>query len=116
MNESEITANFQQVATNSGLSIPDMISDGKIQSLQFINPDGSKRFLSGGAIAGNYYAIGGKPDECLLVCEGYATGASLFEATGFAVAIAFNAGNLKSVSLALRGILAKRYTISILIA
>ena len=37
-----------------------------------------------------------------MIAEGYATGASVFEATGYAVAIAFDAGNVKRVSKALR--------------
>ena len=38
----------------------------------------------------------------LLVCEGFATGASLCEATGYPVAVAFDAGNLVHVAKALR--------------
>nr|MBP6718150.1 toprim domain-containing protein [Rhodoferax sp.] len=34
--------------------------------------------------------------------EGYATGASIHECTGHAVAVAFNAGNLEAVAVALR--------------
>ena len=74
---------------------------GEIKSLQFISPDGSKRFLKDGAIRGTYHGIG-KPNGTLLICEGYATAASLYEATGHAVACAFNAGNLIPVAEALR--------------
>jgi putative DNA primase/helicase len=42
------------------------------------------------------------PPLVILVCEGYATGASLHEATGRAVAIAFDAGNLVHVAGELR--------------
>lgn len=44
--------------------------------------------------------IGGrpKPGAPLLVAEGYATGATLHEATGLPVAVAFNAGNLAEVA------------------
>ena len=72
-----------------------------ITTLQFINPDGQKKFLTGGQITGSYFSIG-KPDKVLLICEGFATGATLYEATGHAVAVAFNAGNLKPVAEALR--------------
>lgn len=75
---------------------------GKLAGLQFIGPDGEKRFLTGGAVRGGFYSIGPKPERELLICEGFATGASLFEATGYPVAIAFNAGNLEAVALALR--------------
>ena len=49
---------------------------------------------------GCYHAIG-KPSGKLIVCEGFATGATIHEATGEAVAVAFNAGNLGAVAYAL---------------
>lgn len=88
-------------ALRLSLMVPARNSDGQLTTLQFINADGSKRFLTGGKITGSYFSIG-KPDKVLLICEGFATGASLFEATGYAVAVAFNAGNLKPVAEALR--------------
>jgi putative DNA primase/helicase len=89
-------------AYQDSLVLPVRDSSGTLHSLQFIGPDGEKRFLTGGRVQGCYYAIG-KPDGLLCVCEGFATGASIREATGHAVAIAFNAGNLLSVAKALRG-------------
>ena len=83
------------------LLIPARDSAGMLHTLQFIGPDGSKRFLSGGRIAGCYYAMG-RPAGALLLCEGYATGATLHQATGQAVAVAFNCGNLPAVARALR--------------
>jgi putative DNA primase/helicase len=83
------------------LVVPVRATDGRLISLQFIGPDGSKRFVTGGEVAGGYHAIG-KPEGTLLICEGFATGASLREATGFAVAVAFNAGNLLPVAKAMR--------------
>lgn len=83
------------------LLIPMRDTAGTLHSLQTILPDGSKRFMSGGRVAGCYYSIG-KPDGVLIVCEGFATGASLHEATGHAVAVAFNVGNLRAVAQALR--------------
>lgn len=52
--------------------------------------DRQKRFHAGGRIQGCYHAIG-KPDGRIVVCEGYATGASIHEATGLAVAQALHA-------------------------
>ena len=74
---------------------------GDICSLQFIAPDGDKRFLSGGQIAGGYFPIG-KPNDIICITEGFATGASVYEATGYAVAVAFNCGNLDNVTKAMR--------------
>jgi putative DNA primase/helicase len=76
----------------------------ELVSLQFIDAAGQKRFKTGGQVQGAYCGIG-KPqsqDATVIVCEGYATGASLFESTGQAVAVAFNAGNLIAVAQALR--------------
>ena len=83
------------------LLIPARDAAGTLHTLQFISPDGSKRFLSGGRIAGCYYAMG-RPAGSLLLCEGYATAATVFQATGEATAVAFNAGNLPTVARALR--------------
>ena len=84
------------------LLIPLRDTAGKLHSLQTIAPDGDKRFMPGGRVKGCYHSIG-KPGGVLIVCEGYATGASIHEATGYAVAVAFNAGNLEAVAVALRG-------------
>ena len=83
------------------LVIPARDVNGRLHTLQFIGADGSKRFLSGGRIAGCYYAIG-RPFDSLLVAEGYSTGATLHQATGAAVAICFSCGNLLPVARALR--------------
>ncbi len=82
------------------LVIPARDTTGKLHSLQTINADGNKRFMPGGRVRGCYFPIG-RPAGTLIVCEGYATGASIHEATGQAVAVAFNAGNLEPAALAL---------------
>nr|BFE89986.1 hypothetical protein GCM10020185_05220 [Pseudomonas brassicacearum subsp. brassicacearum] len=58
----------------------------------------------GMAKEGAFHLIGPHPEpgEPVLVCEGYATGASLHMATSLTVAIAFDAGNLMTVSKAMR--------------
>jgi len=79
-----------------------MCADGRIWSHQTIAPDGAKRFLAGGRKCGTYFGIGGAPTDVLLLCEGFATGASLFESLCVPVAVAFDAGNLVHVGVALR--------------
>lgn len=83
------------------LVIPARDAHGQLHTLQFIGRDGDKRFLSGGRIQACYCAIG-RPADTLLLAEGYATAASLYESTGHATACAFNAGNLAPVARALR--------------
>lgn len=90
------------VRVESGaLLVPMRDTAGKLHNLQTIGPNGDKRFLYGGRVTGCYHAIG-RPSGRLIVCEGLATGSTLHEATGDAVAVAFSAGNLLSVAVALR--------------
>lgn len=90
------------------LVVPVLDASGKPQSLQFITGEGEKRFMPGGKTAGGHFPIPAKDggeDGPLLIAEGYATGASLRLSTGFAVLVAFNAGNLEAVARMAR----KRY-------
>lgn len=86
--------------------------DGVLVNLQRIHPDGVKRFLSGGMVKGCFSSLGtitaGQP---LYVCEGWATGATIHEHTGAAVACAMNAGNLLDVGRRLQ----RRYPDAVLI-
>lgn len=81
--------------------VPLRDTSGMLHGLQFISTDGEKKFLKGTDKRGKYHAIGKMVDR-LFICEGYATGASIHEATGHAVAVAFDSGNLKPVAEALR--------------
>lgn len=76
---------------------------GDLVGLQFIAGDGEKRFLTGTAKQGAFHLIGEwREGEPLGVAEGYATAATVHQATGWAVAVAFDAGNLEPVVRALR--------------
>ncbi|GAM53227.1 putative inner membrane protein [bacterium endosymbiont of Mortierella elongata FMR23-6] len=57
--------------------------------------------MTGGRKRGCYFGVG-KPEEVLCITEGFATGMSIREASGHAIAVAFDAGNLMSVAKALR--------------
>lgn len=83
------------------LVVPMRDSAGTLRSLQFISDTGEKRFLSGGQVQGCYATIG-KPSERIYIAEGYATAATIHEATGQAVVVAFNAGNLEPVARVMR--------------
>lgn len=86
-----------------GALVVPMREGGELYSLQFIAPDGNKRFLTGGRVAGCYFSIGSTQGAAALcISEGFATGATIHEATGYPVAVAFNAGNLKAVAQAMR--------------
>ena len=83
------------------LLVPVRDRAGEWLSLQRISADGEKRFLPGGRVSGGYYAIG-KARGTVCIAEGFATAATIHEATGHPVAVAFNCGNLEAVARALR--------------
>lgn len=85
----------------NALLIPIRNACGELQSIQFIHPDGTKLFLRCGRTAGGFYLIGVVADV-LLIAEGFATASTLHQATGHAVAAAFNCGNMPAVARALR--------------
>ncbi|NCT57416.1 MAG: hypothetical protein GW760_06890 [Legionella sp.] len=85
--------------------LPIIDIDGKIWSLQYINESGDKRFLLHGAIKGHFIPIQSQPsnNQKILICEGFATGATLAEKhPTYCVTAACNAGNLKSVATSIR--------------
>lgn len=84
------------------LIVPMRDSAGVLRSIQTIAEDGTKRFLRGARKKGLYFTIGGPVKDSLAICEGFATGASIHEASKAPVAIAFDAGNLEPVATALR--------------
>jgi putative DNA primase/helicase len=94
------------------LLVPVRDLDGNLMGAQSIEPDGRKSFPRGGHVAGGNHLIGDLAGSGpILIAEGYATGATLHEATRLPVAVAFNAGNLEAVAQAYR----ERYPDRILI-
>lgn len=77
------------------LLIPIMI-DGKVRNRQTISPTGGKYYLKGAEKNGGYFPIVGQTDsrETIIVCEGLATGATIYEAVKMPVMVAFDRGNL----------------------
>jgi putative DNA primase/helicase len=87
--------------------------DGELWGLQRIYPDGSKRFLAGQKINSLFHLIGPELTDFCYITEGFATGATVHEATGKSVVVTFTAGNLEHVALSIR----RRYPqMSIIIA
>jgi putative DNA primase/helicase len=90
-----------RLASDGRLMAPVLI-DGEVVSLQYIDADGGKLFAKGGKVGGGWWSIGGQPSEIMYLVEGVATAASVFEATGKSVGIAYSAGNLTATATALR--------------
>jgi putative DNA primase/helicase len=95
---------------DGALLVPVMGINGKIFSLQAIFPaidehfGRDKHFMKDGRKRAGFYMIGRPPQAAgnVVVCEGYATGATIFEATGWCVLVAFDAYNLAPVAEAAR--------------
>jgi phage/plasmid primase-like uncharacterized protein len=85
---------------DGALLIPIRDSEGGLHSLEFISPEGEKRFLPGGKKIGGFFLIG-TLGAALGIAEGYSTAASLHEAINHAIAVAFDCGNLPVVAKAL---------------
>ncbi len=95
-------------AAGGWLLVPLRDAAGELWNVQRIAPtkpsDGpDKLFLKGGRKSGLWHWCGDPANApALLVAEGYGTAASIHEATGRPVAVAFDAGNLVHVALELR--------------
>lgn len=79
------------------------VDSRRIFNVQRINANGKwKGFFRGARVIGCCFPIGRYESGPLIICEGFATGASIYEATGIPVRVAFNTSNLKAVTEALK--------------
>lgn len=92
-----------RLGKDGGLLVPMRDSAGVLHNVEHISRRDFKlkRGLKHGRRTGLFHAIG-KPGCRVILCEGYATGASIHEATGEQVVVCFNAANLPQVAVALR--------------
>ena len=89
--------------TDGRVLVPLRDDRGELRNVQTINASGEKRFLPGGQKSGLWSWCGTPGDApVLILAEGYATAASVHQATGRPAAVAFDAGNLANVAKALR--------------
>ncbi len=85
------------------LTIPVYDESRELVSLQFIYPDGTKRPLTGAKKKACFSAIRKDNNaDVILIAEGFSTSASLHEASGHYVAIAFGKGNLLPTAQVIR--------------
>jgi putative DNA primase/helicase len=105
-----VSAHGVRFSPQGAMVMPVLDTAGNIHGLQVIRSSAkavagapAKQFWpSGIAVKGHFYQIGSPaPGGILLLAEGYATAATLYEATGLPVAVAFSANNLAPVAVAL---------------
>ena len=91
---------------NDVLLVPMKHSAKQLVGLQRIYPDGSKRFIKGTPKAGAYCTLGTPSrNGVIAIVEGYATGVSVYMATGHCTVVAFDCGNLEAVARKIRAVL-----------
>lgn len=88
------------------LAVPMCNARGIIRGLQIIRGKSrggklEKQYFPKGVSTSGLFHLIGMPSDIILLCEGYATGATLHECTGLPVAVAFDSGNLSKVAIAL---------------
>lgn len=85
------------------LLIPMRDANGVLWGVESIFPDGTKRFQRGARKVGCFHVLGTITDRAA-IAEGYASAASIIDASGWPAVCAFDAGNLPRVAVALREI------------
>ncbi len=98
----------QTLVIDDALILPMFNSSGTLRSIQAIFPEEnkiigrSKDFLPGSSVAGLFWWIGEQTTKKVIICEGFATAATLHEETNWRTYIAFSAGNLMAVGKIVR--------------
>lgn len=90
-------APWQARSEGSNLLVPMWDSEGDLINVQAIEPGGRKLFHAGCPTVGARFYVGvgfGK----VIICEGFATGVSIFEATADRVCVAFSQGQIANIA------------------
>jgi len=96
-------------SAKGAIALPMQDASGRIHGLEIIRDKAAaerqrkptKEFWPKGCVKKGHFFLIGAPSWIILIAEGYATAATLYEATGHPVAVAFDAGNLAAVATAL---------------
>ena len=103
LTEKQVAAHGLRVIRNQ-LLIPGRDGRGKLWSVTRVYRDGNswvKRWLKGTTSKGLMHWIG-RPTDTIILCEGYATGASLFERHDLHTVVGFSSCNLVKAATTLR--------------
>ena len=98
-----INPNGARVTGDGRLVVPLFDADGVLSSLQYIDSEGGKLYQTGGATGGCFWQLGTTDEPGVIyMAEGFATAATIHQATGRPCVIAYSASNLVPVLGALR--------------
>lgn len=91
-----------RITGDGRLVVPVYDREGEIISLQYIDGEGNKKYAFGGKMVGARFLIGPVNGQTIFVVEGFATGASVHEATQMPTWVAFGKGGLGELATNLR--------------
>lgn len=93
------------IENQSGFTVvvPARNSAGSLKAVQFLNPDGTKRFPKGSSVVGLFHALAKvKNGVDIGIAESYVTAATCYELSGISTLCAFSSGNLAAVAKIVR--------------
>jgi putative DNA primase/helicase len=88
--------------TNHGQLITPIYISGRLTSLQFISREGKKVCLKDSPKKGGYFIVGNIESDTMCIAEGFATAATIVEATRYPTVVSFGTGELLNVSREMR--------------
>ena len=92
-----------RITGDGRLIVPLYDPDGTLSSLQYIDHKGGKLYHPGGQTGGKFWIIGTTDEPGpIYIAEGFATAATIHEATGRPCVVAYSASNLVPVTGSLR--------------
>jgi len=98
-----INVHGARVTGDGRLVVPLFNEDGSLSTIQYIANDGTKLYHKGGATGGKYWTLGNiEAPKIIYIAEGFATAATINEATGSNCIIAYSASNLVPVTESIR--------------
>ncbi len=98
-----ITPYGARVTGDGRLVVPLYDADGTLSSLQYIDAEGGKLYHPGGQTGGKFWWLGSMDEPgTIYVAEGFATAATIHQATHRPVVVAYSASNLVPVVEAMR--------------
>ncbi len=98
-----ISVHGARVTGDGRLVVPLYNQDGTLSTLQYISTDGGKLYHKGGATGGKFWSIGNSENpKTIFIAEGFATAATIHEATGNICIVAYSASNIVPVTAIMR--------------
>lgn len=98
-----VEPNGARVTGDGRLMLPLFSPDGELSSLQYIDESGGKLYHAGGQTGGMYWMLGTLDQPGVLyIAEGFATAATIHEATNRPCIVAYSASNLVPATGSLR--------------